>query len=86
MGLQGEIREMKIKPAIRGPKNYVDYADLNDGNTFIYHSQLWMKAVNIDDDYEQMAINLTTGDWLSDMCSEQVLLVDAMITWTKQKE
>ena len=76
---------MKIKPVIRGPKNYVDYAELKDGDTFIWHSELYMKMTDCGD-HEQMAVCLNDGEWIYDVCSEDVLPVDAVITWTKQKE
>lgn len=76
---------MKIRPAIRGPKNYCDFSDLSDGDTFTWHGNLYMKTDETDDG-EQMAVCLTDGLWVSGMCSESVLPVDAVITWTKQKE
>ena len=75
---------MKVTPKVKGPKNYCDYADLNYGDCFIYHSELWMKMVNVEDE-EQMAVNFN-GDWQNNMCDEQVLPVDAEIKWAKQKE
>ena len=76
---------VKIKPAIRGPKNYVDYAELGNGDTFIYHSELYMKMGDVGE-CEQVALCLNDGEWMSEMCGEQVLPVDAVLTWTKQKE
>ncbi len=76
---------MKIKPAIRGPKNHCDYSELNCGATFVYHNQLWIKIYDVGE-REQIAVNLATGDWEYDMCDTRVLPVDAVITWTKQKE
>ena len=76
---------MKIKPTIRGPKNFVDFADLETGDTFIYHNQLWIKSDDTGD-YQQTALNLATGEWEYDMCNTCILPVDAVITWIKQKE
>ena len=81
---------MKIKPAIRGPKNYVKYQELCVTDTFNYQNQLWVKTGDADDDcgntVTQLALNMATGQLLDDMCNEQVLPVDAVLTWTKQKE
>jgi hypothetical protein len=76
---------MKIKPAIRGPKNYCDYSELAIGDTFIYHGALWIKSDDTGS-FEQTAINLATGEWDYNLCGIQVFPVDAVITWTKQKE
>ena len=75
----------KIKPAIRGPKNYCDYSDLKLGDAFIYQNQLWFKVENANE-FEQIAFNPQTGCFEHDMCETQVLPVDVVITWTKQKE
>lgn len=77
---------MKIKPAIRGPKNYCGFSELNEGDIFIHNNQLHMKIVSLGSDYEQCAITLSDGAFHYDMCETEVLPVDAVITWTKQKE
>jgi hypothetical protein len=77
---------MKIKPVIRGPKNYCDFSELDEGGTFIYSHELCVKIVDIDSDYKQCAVNLSSGELHYDMCYTQVLPVDAVITWTKQKK
>ncbi|MCP5019628.1 MAG: hypothetical protein GY938_30745 [Ketobacter sp.] len=76
---------MKIKPAIRGPKDYCNYADLDVGDTFIYHNQLWMKS-DVAEQIGQTAVNMATGEWAYNMCDTMVLPVDAVITWTKIKD
>ncbi len=79
---------MKIKPAIRGPKNYYDFSDLDVGDTFIWHGCLYQKLDDNSDDKvdEQAAYNFSGSNISYGMCGEYVLLVDAVITWTKQKE
>ena len=76
---------MKIKPVIKEPKNYVNYTDLDIKDCFIQDGELYMKCGDTYD-YEQCAINLSTGHFWKDMCGELVLPVDTVINWTKQKE
>lgn len=76
----------KIKPAIRGPKNYANFAELDVGESFIYHNMLYIKMEDIDSDYEQCAVCLLYSTLEYDMCNSQVLPVDVVINWTKQKE
>jgi len=74
---------MKVTPRIRGPKNYCDYADLGYGDVFTWHGDLYIKIRDTDVE-EQLAVNLTSGDWSNNMCGESVLPVDAEIKWAKK--
>lgn len=60
------------------------------GDTFIFENALWMKVADRDEEVtdptDQFAANLLTGARRVDMCGTEVLPVDAVITWTKQKE
>jgi len=78
----------KIKPAIRGPKNYCDFSELKVGDTFIWHSGLFRKLTNNNDNMvgRQAAYNFAADNISYEMCGEEVLPVDVVITWTKQKE
>lgn len=79
----------KIKPAIRGPKNYVDYTNLDHGDVFVYQNQLWIVSNDFDCAdrcTDQAAVNLSTGEHKYKLCGQDVLPVDVVITWTKQKE
>lgn len=76
---------MKVKPAIRGPKNYCDYSDLKVKDTFIYQGHLHMKIEDAGDG-NQRSICFGEAQTYHEMCGEQVLPVDAILTWTKKKE
>jgi len=78
----------KIKPAIRGPKNYCAFGELEIGDTFVWHGDLYRKLGDNNDHIieHQAAYNFVANNISYEMCGEEVLPVDVVITWTKQKE
>ena len=71
---------VRISPKIGLDVTGITYGQLNDGVCFIWDKQLWIKA----DFNAQEAINLATGEMISDMCEYVVIPVDVEIKWTKK--
>ena len=71
---------MKITPKLPKPKqDTVDYADLENGDTFLYQGNACIKS---DIDCEQRAVDLTDGDFYDDMCDQQVIPINAELKWS----
>ena len=71
---------MKITPKIEDKRRTVDYADLKDGECFLYNLDLYIKE---DFDGFQYGICLTDGEaYVSEMCGTQVVPVNCEIKWS----
>ncbi len=71
---------MKITPRTR-PDIAVSFETLQPGNTFLFQGGIWMVLEDVD----QGGVNLSTGEYQTEMCEEIVVPVDAALTW-KRKE
>ncbi len=69
---------MKVTPKTT-KVNTVDYSTLKAGDCFIMHNGVWIVTSN--EDLDQGATCLSDGQVLSDLCGQQVLPVDATVTW-----
>jgi len=71
----------RVQPGGLSADQLVDYADLNDGDAFIYEDQLFIKC-----DYScQEAVSLDEGVYtLEEMCGTMVLPVNIEVKWFKK--
>lgn len=67
---------MKVTPKTKERKQ-VDFTTLKIGQEFYWHGALWIRV----DDSEQGAVNLETGEYFTNNCSEYVVPVEATLTW-----
>jgi len=71
---------MKVTPRTK-MHNQVDFSVLKPGNAFFWRGAIWLKV----DDGDQGTVNLSSGEYQTNMCEEFVVPVDATVTW-KRKE
>lgn len=71
---------MKVTPKTK-MYNQVNFSKLKHGDAFFWRGDIWLKI----NDSKQGTVNVSTGEYLYDMCNERVVLVDATVTW-KRKE
>lgn len=73
-------KKSRVSPPITDNNNYVDYANLENGDCFLYLGNLWMKF----DVEDQEAVNLDTGDNDCLLCDKMVIPVDITINWKRK--
>jgi hypothetical protein len=75
---------VKIKPTIKRTQSIVRYEDLEVGDAFLWQEAIWIKAAD-GAELDQLAVNLSTGEWEDAFCGTRVVPVDAILHWTKIK-
>lgn len=73
---------VKVTPHIRPMQNTVPFANMPVGQVFKCNDELWIKTNRTG---EQIAVCLDDGCFVSNMCSNICVPVDAEIKWSKPK-
>ncbi len=76
---------MKLIPKVANRHKMVDYANLNNGDAFIYNSDICVKA-DIDDKQYGVVLSNEGTDHYDNMCDCLVIPIDAEVKWTYKKQ